>query len=105
MRVAVGRAAVRGPPGVPDAVVAAGNGALGQHLLEVGELAGLLRRRSATVGEDGDACGVVAPVLQPAEAFQDHVPGVLRTDISHDAAHWTESTGPGSVTLAGDTDG
>jgi hypothetical protein len=42
--VAVGRAAVGGPPGVPDAGgAAAGSGrSLGQRLLQVGELAGLL---------------------------------------------------------------
>ena len=87
-----------GPPWVahrvcPMPIVAAGSGCVGEDLLQVGQLAGLLRRAQLPVGDDGDARGVVAPVLQPAQPVQDDVPGVLRTDVTHDAAHCTEGTG------------
>jgi hypothetical protein len=55
MGVAVGRPAVRRPAGVPDADRRLGQGLVGEDLLQVGQLAGLLRRRLPTVSEDGDA--------------------------------------------------
>jgi hypothetical protein len=102
VRVAVGRTTVGRPPGVPDADGGRRQRVLGQHLLQVRQLAGLLGRAQRPVGDDGDPSGVVAPVLEPAQAFDDHVPGVLRTDISHDAAHWAESTGSGGPIRPGE---
>jgi hypothetical protein len=52
--VAVGRAAVGGPAGVPDPDRGGREGLLGQLLLQVGELARLLRRRQPSLGEDRD---------------------------------------------------
>ena len=48
-----------GPPCVaqrvcPIPIVAAGSGLLGQHLLQVGQLAGLLGRAQLAVSDDGD---------------------------------------------------
>ena len=75
VRVAVGRAAVRRPPGVADADGGRRQRLVGEDLLQVGQLAGLLRRAQLPVSDDRDACGVVAPVLQPAQALQDRRPG------------------------------
>src|SRR3954452_10503467 len=100
MGVAVGRAAVRGPAGVPDAEGRLRQGALGEDLLEICQLPGLLRRGQLTVPRtadpDRDARRVVAAVLQPAQALQDDVQGVLRADVTHDATHFTEGTGDDS---------
>src|SRR5919205_62683 len=93
VRVAVGRPAVGRPARVPDADRRLGQGLVGEDLLQVGQLAGLLRRRLPTVSEDGDARRVVPPVLQPAQTLQDDVQGVLQADVSHDAAHSHEVTG------------
>ena len=85
--------AVGRPPGVADADRGRRERLVGEHLLQVGQLAGLLRRAQLAVGDDRDPRGVVAPVLEPAQPVQDDVPGVLRTDVTHDAAHFTEGTG------------
>ncbi len=95
--VAVGRSAVRRPAGVPDAERALRKRPVGQHLLQVGQLAGLLggaqRRRVAVPGPDGDAGRVVPAVLQPPKSVEDDGQGVLRAHVPHDAAHCTEATG------------
>jgi hypothetical protein len=73
VRVAIGRAAVRGPPGVPDRRAAGGNavvGPLGERLLQVGQLAGLLLGQDGAVVDDGHPRGVVPAVLEPAKAVE-----------------------------------
>src|SRR3954453_14223772 len=103
MGVAVGRAAVRGPAGMPDAEGRLRQGALGEHLLEICQLPGLLGRGQLTVRRtadpDRDARRVVAAGLPPAQALQDDGQGVLRADVTHDATHFTEGTGDDSVVL------
>ena len=87
VRVAVVGRAVGGPAGVADAGGGGRQRAVGQRALEVGQLAGALRRRQLAVGQQGDARGVVAAVLQPPQALDDHVEGRLVADVTHDAAH------------------
>jgi hypothetical protein len=78
---------VGGPAGVPDTRRRRRQGPVGDRLLEVGELAGLLRDRQRRVGDDGDAGRVVAAVLQPAQAVEHHVLGLPGPDVTHDPAH------------------
>jgi hypothetical protein len=86
--VAVGRRAVRGPAGVPDAE-RAGQRLVGDLLLEVGQLAGLaLDLQRALVVEHGDARAVVAAVLEPAQAVEHHVEGGLLTDVPPRCRTW-----------------
>jgi hypothetical protein len=89
VRVGVGvrRAAVRGPAGVPDARRAGRQRPAVQLLLQVEELAGLLRRRQPAVGQDGDARRVVAPVLQPLQPGHHDLERGLRPHVSHDSTH------------------
>ena len=60
----------------------------GEFLVEVLDPARLLGDlQRAVVADHGDARRVVSAVLQPAQAFDDDVEGLPRTDVSHDAAH------------------
>ena len=85
MRVAVARLAVRGPAGVGDAGRA--GQPLGQARREPAHLAlGLVRAQGAVL-DDGDPRGVIAPVLQPGQSFDEHRDGVLAPHIADDPAH------------------
>ena len=67
--VGVGRAAVRGPPRVPDARSSpAGSGRSSSAFSRLTSLPGLLGRGQPAVGEHGDTRRVVSPVLQPLSA-------------------------------------
>ena len=108
--VAVGRAAVGGPPGVPDAggavadadraggaVVRVVGGPLGQHLLQVGQLAGLLLGQQLAVADDRDAGRVVAAVLQPPQSVEHDAERRARAGVTHDSTHGPQPN-PASLT-------
>ena len=84
-----------GPPWVaqrvcPMAVVPAAMpsaGALGQRLLQVGELAGLLLGQDDAVVDDRDAGGVISAVLQPAQPVEDDTERRTTADVTHDPTH------------------
>ncbi len=60
----------------------------GKLLVEVLDAARLLGDLQRTVVADhGYARRVVSAILQTAQAFDDDVEGLARTDVSHDAAH------------------
>ena len=72
----------------PMPVVEGGQRLVGERLLEVGELAGALAPRDGRRRDDErDPGGVVAAVLQPAQALDDDVLSLLVPDVPHDAAH------------------
>ena len=60
-------------------------------LLQVGQLAGALVRGDHAIGDQGDAGGVVAAVLQAPQALDDDVTGLLVADVPHDSAHARQS--------------
>ncbi len=82
-----GGAAVGGPAGVADAEGAV-DGGVGDDGFEVAELAGGAAELEA-VGASGDrdAGGVVAAVLEAAQAFNDDGDDGLRSDITNDSTH------------------
>src|SRR6266581_3762323 len=89
MRVGVllGGAAMGGPARVADAVRALQWG-LGNDLFEITKLA----RRAADfqfagLRHDGDACGIIAAVLQLAQAFDDDRYNFFGPDIADYSAH------------------
>ena len=88
MRVGVllGGTAMGGPAGVTDPV-RAGQRPIAKHRLEVGQLARAPPHVDAVGADDGDACRVVAAILEPAQAVEHHRDDVLLTDITDDAAH------------------
>jgi hypothetical protein len=94
MGVAVVGGAVGGPPGVPDAGARLRQWVVGQRLVEVRELAGPLACSDLSVADEGDAGGVVAAVLQPAQALHDDLQGRLAADVTHDAAHGCQGIHP-----------
>ena len=98
--VAVGGAAVGGPAGVADAGGAVADadraggaglrvagGPLGEHLLQVGQLAGLLLGQQLVVADDGDAGRVVAAVLQPPQTVEHDAERRARAGVTHDSTH------------------
>ena len=91
VRVLVRRSAVRGPARVADADLA--REVLGlQQLLERGELAAATdeARRQLAVGrglEHGDAGGIVASVLEPAQSLDEDRHRLFFTDVTNDSAH------------------
>ena len=91
--VAVGRRAVRGPAGVADAGGHLRQRGVGDGLLEVGQLAGLLVGQQRPVEHERDPGGVVAAVLEPSQALDHHVLRRLLADVAHDSAHGRESIG------------
>ncbi len=95
--VLFGGTAVGGPAGVADAVGAV-EGGVGDDGLEVAELAGgsAELERVACSGY-GDACGVVAAVLEAAQAFNDDRDDGLGTDVSDDSTHGVSVDGGGGV--------
>ena len=91
--VLFGGAAVRGPASVADAEGAV-DGRFGDDVFEVAEFAG-----GAAQGEAfgptsyGDAGGVVAAILEAAQAFNDDGDDWLRSDISDNSTHRTSLDG------------
>ncbi len=82
---------VGGPPGVPDAGRGRWQRLVGEHLLEVGELARALAPRDRAIGHQRDPGGVVSAVLEASQALDDL--RLLVADVPHDPAHARESTG------------
>ena len=92
VRIGVGRTAVSGPPGVADAQRCGLQGILAQQSLEVGQLARLLAHIEALAGDDRDPRGVVAAVLQAAQALDHDLERLLLADVPHDPAHGCQRT-------------
>src|ERR1700722_10329485 len=87
--VLFGGAAVGGPAGVADAVGPV-EGRVGDDGFQVPELAGGSAELEGVAGSGyGDAGGVVAAVLEAAQAFNDDGDDRLRSDISDDSTHGT----------------
>ena len=84
--VARGGRAVRCPAGVGDAA-RAGERLAGERVPQPLHPAGELPDRDPSAILDGDAGGVVAAILEPAEALQQDRRRLARTDVPHDAAH------------------
>ena len=93
VRVGVVGRAVGGPAGVPDAGRRRRQRVLRERLVEVRQLAGALLRGDLALVDQGDARGVVAAVLQPAETGDHHTLGLLRSDVPDDSTHGRHSTG------------
>ena len=88
--VLLGGAAVGGPAGVADAVGAV-DGVGGEDGVEIAELAGGAAELQAVgAAGDGDAGGVVAAVLEAAQAFHDDGDEGFRADVSDDSTHVLE---------------
>ena len=88
--VAVGRPAVGGPAGVaePGAAREARGVGLGQRRFEVGQATGTPPdRQPAGAVEQGDAGGVVAAVLHPAQRVDDDSASIPRPDVADDSTH------------------
>ena len=92
VRVAIRRAAMRGPPRVADADRGVLEGVRAEQALQVGQLAGLLADVELPVGHHGDAGGVVAAVLQTTQARDHDLERLLLTDVPHDPAHVGQPT-------------
>ncbi len=86
MGVALGRPSVSGPTRMADAGLA-GQGILGQHSLKLAQLARRPAALQHAIHQGGDACGVVAPVLQALEALDQTRRGRAGPDNADDAAH------------------
>ncbi|VXB65228.1 hypothetical protein ARTHRO9AX_180569 [Arthrobacter sp. 9AX] len=101
VRVPVRRPAVGGPAGVPDAGHRFRQRALLQFGEQVAQLPRLLAGLNQTLGHNSDPCGVVAPVLQAAQSFKNHVQrtvtsAVNRTaHVSYDSTHRLKTIGRG----------
>ena len=87
MGVFLGRASVRGPARVPDAVEAVDR-RMADRLLEIAQLAGGAAQFELAVRpDDGDARGIVSAILEAAQAVQNQRYNFLRADVSDDATH------------------
>jgi hypothetical protein len=98
--VLFGGAAVGGPAGVADAEGSM-EGVVGDDGLEVAELAGgaaeleyALAVGAGSTG-DGDAGGVIAAVLETAQAFEDDRDDGFWADVTNDSAHAMSVDGDG----------
>src|SRR5207245_6028282 len=91
--------AVRLPAGVADA-----EGPLdlleAQALLEIAQLAGAAHHLDGAAVDDRDAGGVVAAVLEAAEAVEEDAADLLRTDVADDSAHGGVHYSPGACSVA-----
>ena len=88
VRVGVGRAAVGRPARVADAGRAVGQRVVDEVVAEHLELARALAHAQAPVAvDDGDAGGVVSPVLEPREAREEDGLAVARAHVSDDSTH------------------
>ena len=86
MGVLLGRAAVRGPARVADAVLAVERVGL-DGVLEAGELPGAPAQVDGALPHHRDAGRVVAAVLEPAQAVDEDRDDRLGPDVADDAAH------------------
>ena len=88
--VLFGGTTVGGPAGVADAEGTV-DGVGGDDGLEVAKLAGgAAELKGGGASGYGDASGVVAAVLEAAQAFNDDGDDGLRTDVSNDSTHVLE---------------
>ena len=90
VRVLFCRPAVGGPAGVADAVGAV-EGVVAEDVLEVDELAGGAADLEgfAVWAADGDACRIVAAILETPQPLNDDGNYWFWTDIAYDSAHRT----------------
>ena len=100
MGVLVGGPAVSGPAGVGDAHGAA-VAEIGQHGLEVVQVADGVEQLEAALVDDRDAGRVVTAVLELAQTPEEDVPAFPVADVSDDPTHQKETSvliGPASFT-------
>ena len=88
--VAIGRSAMSGPAGMPQACVPAqhrrGGGV--QRGFQVDQSAGpAAHRQSAVAVEQGDPGGVVAPVFHSAQRANQHIASGTVSDVANDSTH------------------
>ncbi len=86
VRVLLGRPPVGGPARVAEPIVA-GERRADQRFLEPRQLARAPPHFDAAVGHDGDTRRIVAPVFEPAEAFDQDWNHLFAADVANDAAH------------------
>jgi len=86
MGILFGRAAVRGPAGVPDAVVAFDWRRL-DNLFESRQLARAPAQIDRSVPHDRDACRVVTAIFQTAQPVDQDGNDLFRPDVADDSAH------------------
>ena len=84
---------MRRPPGMADARRRLRKGVRTEEALQIGELAGLLADLQVITADDGDPRGVVPAVLEPAQARNHDLQGLLLPHITHDPAHKGEPIG------------
>ena len=84
--VLLGRTAVRRPARVADAVVARER-IQRDDVFEVRQLAGAPAQLDRAVVHDRDAGRVVAAILEPPQAVDEHRHDVLGSDVADDPAH------------------
>src|SRR5262249_12682099 len=90
VRVAVGRAAVGGPPGVAKPSAAGKNRRISvlELGLQVGQPPGTPADRQTTaVIDQGETGRVVTPVLHPAQRINHDGPGLTPPDVANDSTH------------------
>jgi hypothetical protein len=87
VRILVGRRAMRGPAGVPQAQSAMERAAFQQARKAIVDLALLLVQLEGAAMQNGDASAVVASVLEAAQAFENDRPGLAFSQISNNSAH------------------
>ncbi len=80
------RAAVRGPPGVPDSNRAR-EALLRERFLEVAELADRADNLDAVVRMNGEAGRIVAAVFEPPKPVEQDRRRLAVTDVTNDSAH------------------
>ena len=84
-------AAVSGPARVADAI-AAFQRLLADNVFEIAQLAfGAADLKAVAVSGDRDARGVLTPILQPAQTFNDDRYNFFLADVADDAAHKPDS--------------
>ena len=93
MRVLFGRAAVRGPARVAEAVEAGERLRL-DGVFEIDQLAGAAPDFDRAVLDDGDAGRVVAAIFEPPQPLEEDGHDGLRSDVTDDSAHIVESLSP-----------
>ena len=94
MRVALGGNAVRCPARVPHGRCRHGDGAVGQFVFQRGQLSRRARDVQFAALGVGNARGIIAAVLQTAQAFDDNRNSRTVSGITDNAAH-------GMISLAG----
>ena len=86
VRVLLGRAAVRRPPRVADAVLALERIA-GQHLFEARQLAGAAAQLDLAVAHDRHARRVIAAIFETPQPVDQNRKNLLLADVPDDPAH------------------